>query len=188
VIRLASEHGFASYLAVGSVFRGAALAEKACREDIASMREGLAAWSATGAVALCPWLLGLLAEACKQIGLVEEGLEALTDAFTIIANTAERYYEAELYRLKGELLLLRHGDSDTTQAYTCFQQAVEVAQNQGARGWELRATTSLARLLDNQGHREEARAMLAKIYNWFTEGFDTEDVKEAKALLDKLRV
>jgi predicted ATPase len=186
LIRLASEHGFASYLAVGSVFRGAALAEKARRNDIASMREGLTAWSATGAVALCPWLLGLLAEACKQIGLVEEGLEALTDAFTIIANTAERYYEAELYRLKGELLLLRHGDSDTTQAYTCFQQAVEVAQNQGARGWELRATTSLARLLDNQGHREEARAMLAEIYNWFTEGFDTPDLKDAKALLDEL--
>jgi predicted ATPase len=187
LIRLAGEHGLAGYLAVGKVFRGAAGAEQAGGGEIASMRDGVAAWKASGAVLLCPWLLGLLALACKKTDLVEEGLEALTEAFTIIAQAGERFCEAELYRLKGELLLLRDGVSETSRPYACFQRAVEVARKQGAKAWELRATISLARLLANQGHRDEACAKLAEIYNWFTEGFDTVDLKEAKALLDELR-
>ena len=118
--------------------------------------------------------------------MVDEGLEALNEAFTIIAKSAEGFHKADLYRLKGELLLLRHGDSETTQAYTCFQRAIEIAQNQRAKSWELRSTMSLARLLTKQNRRDEARAMLAEIYNWFTEGFDTADLKDAKALLDQL--
>jgi predicted ATPase len=128
-----------------------------------------------------------VAQACKETGSVEEGLEALNEAFTIIAKTAERFYEAELYRLKGELVLLRDGDSEVSQAPACFQRAIEIARSQRAKSWELRATTSLARMLANQGRRDEAGAMLAEIYNWFTQGFDTEDLKEAKALLDELR-
>jgi predicted ATPase len=184
--RLANEHEFSGFLAIGNVFRGAALAEKARREEIASMHEGLAAWRATGALVFCPFLFMLVAQTCQQIGLVEEGLQALTDAFTITARTADRYCEAELYRLKGELLLLRHADSDMTEAHACFQRAIEIAQSQLAKGWELRATTSLARLLDNLGQREHARAMLTEIYNWFTEGFDSADLKEAKVLLAEL--
>jgi class 3 adenylate cyclase/predicted ATPase len=183
---LASKHGFAAYSALATILCSA-MAEQVDRGEIASMREGLAAFRATGAVAVCPYLLGLVAQACKETGSVEEGLEALNEAFTIIAKTSERFYEAELYRLKGELVLLRHGDSDGAQAHTCFQRAIEIAQRQRAKGWELRATTSLAPLLANQGRRDEACAMLAEIYNWFTEGFDTEDLKEAKALLDELR-
>jgi predicted ATPase len=186
VIRLASEHGFALYLAVGKVFRGAAAAEEAGRGEVASMREGLAALRATGAVLLCPYLLWLIAQASKETGLVEEGLEALNEAVTIIATTAERYYEAELYRLKGELLLLRDRGSDRAEARTCFRRAIEIAQSQRAKSWELRSTMSLARLLASQDRRDEARTMLAEIYNWFTEGFDTADLKEAKALLDEL--
>jgi predicted ATPase len=186
LIRLASEHGFALYFALGAILRGAAVAEQAGRGEIASMREGLAAFRATGAVVVRPFLLGLLAQVCKTTGLVDEGLEALNEAFTIIAKSAEGFYEAELYRLKGELLLLRDGDTAMTQAHTCFRRAIEIARNQRAKGWELRATMNLARLLATQGRHDEARAMLAEIYNWFTEGFDTADLKEAKALLDEL--
>jgi class 3 adenylate cyclase/predicted ATPase len=186
LLRLADEHGLAGYFAFGTVLHGAAVAGQAGREATTSMREGLTAWKATGAVLCCPILLGFLAQACKETSLVEEGLEALNEAFTIIAKTAERYYEAELYRLQGELLLLRDGDSDTAQPRTCFERAIQIAQSQRAKSWELRATASLARLLDSHGRREEARTMLAKIYNWFTEGFDTADLKEAKALLQEL--
>jgi predicted ATPase len=94
-------------------------------------------------------------------------------------------FDAELRRLKGELLLLREGHT-SVEAAQWFRDAIEVARRHSAKSWELRATTSLARLLEKWGHREQARTMLAEIYNWFTEGFDTPDLKEAKALLDEL--
>jgi predicted ATPase len=97
----------------------------------------------------------------------------------------ERKYEADMHRFKGELLL-KQMDSNAAEAQSCFQRAIEIARNQSAKSYELRATMSLARLLAKQNHREEARAMLAEIYNWFTEGFDTADLKHAKALLDQL--
>jgi predicted ATPase len=97
----------------------------------------------------------------------------------------ERYYEAEIFRLKGELLLRQHASNDA-EAWSCFENAIEIARKQSAKSFELRATMSLTRLLAKQGRRDEARAVLAEIYNWFTEGFDTADLKDAKALLDEL--
>jgi predicted ATPase len=121
-----------------------------------------------------------------------EGLEAVNEGLEIARRTGIGFGEAELHRLKGELLLLgdssaASGDSGAaSEAARCFHDAIEVARRQSAKSWELRATTSLARLLDKQDRRDEARTMLAEIYGWFTEGFDTDDLKEAKALLDQL--
>ena len=120
-----------------------------------------------------------------ETGRLDEGLSALTEARAAADEHENRYYEAEMHRLKGELLL-KQDDSAVAEAQRSFQRAIEIARIQGAKSLELRATMSLARLLDKQGHRDEARAMLAEIYNWFTEGFDTADLKDAKALLDQL--
>ena len=109
----------------------------------------------------------------------------LDDSFPIIERTGQRWYEAEVHRLKGELLLAQDA-SNAEQAEQSFRTAIEISRKQHAKSWELRATSSLARLLDGEGKRNEARAMLADIYNWFTEGFDTADLKDAKALLDEL--
>jgi predicted ATPase len=115
----------------------------------------------------------------------ERGLDALTEALTIADENEDRYYEPETYRLKGELLL-KQNDSNVEEAENCFRRAIEIARNQSAKSWELRATTSLARLLVQHGRRDEARTRLAEIYNWFTEGFDTADLEDANALLDEL--
>jgi predicted ATPase len=109
----------------------------------------------------------------------------LAEALAQVETTQERWYEAELHRLKGELLLVQH-QSNAAQAETWFQRSIELARHQSAKSWELRATTSLARLLATRGRHDEARTMLSNIYGWFTEGFDTADLKEAKALLDEL--
>jgi predicted ATPase len=116
---------------------------------------------------------------------LDEALSALTEALAAGDEQEDRGHEADIHRLKGELLL-RQNDSNAAEAQTCFEQAIEVARKQSAKSWELRAKTSLARLLDQQGRRGEARTMLTDIYNWFTEGFDTADLKDAKALLDQL--
>jgi predicted ATPase len=110
---------------------------------------------------------------------------ALTEALTAALEHEDRHHEAETYRLKGELLL-KHDYSNAAEAQNCFKRAIEIARNQSAKSWELRATSSLARLLMKLNRRDEARSMLADIYNWFTEGFDTADLKDAKALLDDL--
>jgi predicted ATPase len=126
-----------------------------------------------------------LAEAYRKIGQTEAGLSALNVAANLLNKTGTRYYEAELYRLQGELLLMQNA-TNIAQAENCFRRAIEVARKQSAKSWELRATTSLVRLLAKLGKRGEARAMLAEVYGWFTEGFDTADLKDAKALLDEL--
>ncbi|MGH7781057.1 MAG: adenylate/guanylate cyclase domain-containing protein [Candidatus Binataceae bacterium] len=126
----------------------------------------------------------MLAEAYAAVGQIDEALRVLDDALPF-AHTEELYYEAELNRLRGELLLMR-GNPERGVAEKCFREAIEVAQRQSAKSWELRATTSLARLLRDTNRRDEARAILAEIYGWFTEGFDTADLKDAKALLDDL--
>ena len=118
-------------------------------------------------------------------GRLDDGLSALTEALAVADEHEDRYYEAETYRLKGELLL-KQDDSNAAEAQRCFERAIEIARKQSAKSWELRATMSLARLLAKQGRRDEARTMLADIYDWFTEGFDTADLKDAKALLDEL--
>jgi predicted ATPase len=148
------------------------------------MREALAAYRAT---ARRPWLLflGLLAEACGQAGQVEEGLRALREALEAIQTTEERICEVEVYRLKGELLL-QQSAAQQGAAEASFHQALTVARRQQAKSLELRAAMSLSRLWQQQGKRAEAYELLAPIYGWFTEGFDTADLQEAKALLEAL--
>ena len=130
------------------------------------------------------WLIAL-AEGYSTLGDIEAGLATLTDALALIQKTSEHEREAELFRVKGELL--QNGDRpNLTEAEASFNHAIRIARRQEAKSYELRATISLARLLASQGRREEARAMLAGIYNWFTEGFDTPDLIDAKVLLDRL--
>ncbi len=120
-----------------------------------------------------------------KVGQAEEGLRVLTEALDLVDKTSERWWEAELYRLKGELLL-QQSQTQHGEAEDCFQQAITIAQRQAAKSWELRAATSLARLWQGQGKTKEAHDLLAPVYNWFTEGFDTADLKDAKALLEEL--
>ncbi|MGZ6253978.1 MAG: ATP-binding protein, partial [Candidatus Binataceae bacterium] len=183
---LSVEHGFPHWMAQATVTRGWAMAKQGHnQEGIAQIREGLAAFRAIGDGVLLPHAFCLLAEACEEAGRLDDGLGALTEALAAANEHEIRHYEAEMHRLKGELLL-RQDHSKAAEAEGCFQRAVEIARNQNAKSLELRATMSLARLLAKQGRRDEARAMLAEIYGWFTEGFDTADLKEAKTLLDEL--
>jgi predicted ATPase len=154
-------------------------------EGIAQLHQGLIAWRALGVKTAMPWALALLAEAYEACGQVAEGLSQLTEALAVIHDTGERYYEAEVYRIRGELLL-RQAIADVPQAEACFQQALAVARRQQAKSWELRAATSLALLWQQQGKQTAAHALLAPIYGWFTEGFDTADLQDAKALLEDL--
>ena len=186
LIALSHEHGFTLHEARATTCRGWALAKQGRNDEgIAQIRQGLAASQATGAEVSQPHQFTLLAEACGEAGQPEEGLTALTDALDLASRTGCVYYEPESYRLKGELLIMRDGSS-AAQAESCFQRAVQGARKQGAKFFELRATTSLARLLAHQGRGDEARLMLAEIYAWFTAGFDTADLKEAKEMLDEL--
>ena len=131
-------------------------------------------------------MLALLAEAYGQAGQPEAGLTCLAEAVTRVEATEERWWEAEVYRLQG-VLLLQRSPSDVYQAEACFQQALAAARRQEAKALELRAAMSLSRLWQQQGQRAEAHAYLAPIYGWFTEGFDTADLQEAQALLEALR-
>ena len=155
------------------------------------MRQGLATWQAMGTGMQRSHLLALLAETYGSAGQIEEGLNVLAEALAFVQSSSERYYEAELHRLKGELLLMQGGDeaeaeADLHQAESWFQHAIDVARRQQAKSWELRATVNLARLWQEQGRIDEARRMLAEVFGWFTEGFDTPDLQEAKALLEEL--
>jgi predicted ATPase len=186
LMALAAERGLTYYLARATTLRGWAMAEQGRNEEgIALIQEGLAAIRAIGAELWRSYFLGLLAEACREAGRLDDGLNALTEALAAADEREERNYEAEMRRLKGELLLTQN-DSNAVEAQSCFERAIEIARKQSAKSLELRATMSLARLLAKQGRRDEARAMLAQIYGWFTEGFDTADLKDAKALLDEL--
>jgi predicted ATPase len=183
---LAVEQEFAQWLAVGMLKRGWILVAQGQREEgLAHMHQGIETYRATGAELGLPYWSSLLATAYGQVGQPAAGLQVLAEARTRAEKTAERWYEAELYRLQGELLLVQSVDHHTA-ADTCFQQALTVARRQQAKSWELRAATSLSRLWQQQDKRAEARALLAPIYGWFTEGFDTVDLREAKALLEAL--
>jgi predicted ATPase len=185
-ITLATAQDFPNWRAFGTVLRGWALAHQGqAQEGSAQISQGLRAWRATGAEIQRPHFLALLAEAYGMMGQPEAGLTALTEALTLVDTTGERYYAAEIYRLKGVLLFQQHADNQA-EAATCFQHAISIAQNQSAKSWELRVATSLARLWHQQGKRQEAHDLLAPVYNWFTEGFDTADLMDAKALLDEL--
>ncbi len=132
-----------------------------------------------------PYYLSLLAEGHARLGQVEAGLAVVQEGWEVMERTGEHVSHAEMSRLKGALLLQQHGTVHA-EAEACFQQAIAVAQQQSAKSWELRAATSLARLWQQQGKTNEARELLAPVYDWFTEGFDTADLKDAKALLDQL--
>ncbi|MBS1252654.1 MAG: hypothetical protein MAG451_01695 [Anaerolineales bacterium] len=198
-IALAAEDGFPFFLALGIMLRGWTLVEQArqsgrqrqAEEGLEQIRHGLASWRATGAELSLPAHLALLAEAYRAVGQVEEGLSALAEALARVERTGDRYWEAELYRLKGELLRIKaeakaEAGACFRDAEACFQHAIEVARRQQAKSLELRAAVSLCRLWQKQGRGEEGRQMLADIYGWFTEGFDTADLKEAEALLQQL--
>jgi predicted ATPase len=151
---------------------------------MAQMHRGLAAWQATGAEAVRPYFLALLAEAYAKVWQPEEGLSLLAEALAVAHDKGERRWDAELYRLQGELLLARSAEQHV-EVEACFQQALEIARRQEAKALELRAAMSLARLWQ-QGKGTEAHDILAPIYHWFTEGFATVDLQEAKALVEEL--
>jgi tetratricopeptide (TPR) repeat protein len=217
----AHEHGFAWWLGVGTSLQGWALVERAAQSGAREQREagrvqlqeGLAAVRAAGGELWVPLLLGAVAQGYAQGGQATDGLSVLTEALAMVEKNEERWNEAELYRLKGELTLqqsraslgrvqdksqasqnksevpntqyLTPNTQEEADAEACFFKAIEVARKQQAKSWELRASTSLARLWQSQGKTHEAHEMLSEIYNWFTEGFDTKDLQEAKALLTK---
>lgn len=183
---VATQQGFAFCLARATVLHGWALTMQGQGEaGIAEIRQGLAASLTTGDRLWQPYFLSLLAEAYGENGYPEEGLNALAEALAVMDTTEVRFYGTELYRLKGELLLRQSSNNDP-EAEACFHQSITFAQTQSAKCWELRATTSLARLWQRQGKRDEARQLLGDVYGWFTEGLDTADLMNAKALLDEL--
>jgi predicted ATPase/DNA-binding SARP family transcriptional activator len=164
--------------------RGGALAQLGeCQEGIRRIREGIAAKQALGTRCYRSVYLCTLAEAQARAGHAEEALTTLGEAFAFVEDTDECHWEAELYRVRGELLLAQ-GDGEEAKA--SFHKAIEVARRQHAKSWELRATVSLCRHWGEQGKREEAHQRLAEIYAWFTEGFDTADLIDARTLLEEL--
>jgi len=152
---------------------------------VVQIRQGIAAWRATGAALHVPYLCTLLVDVAAHLGSIEEGLQALAEAHTLVEQHEERWWEAEIHRLRG-ILLQRQTIPQPEEAEACFQRALEVARRQQTKSLELRAAMSLARLWQQQGRRAEAHELLASVYGWFTEGFDTLDLQEAKALLDAL--
>ena len=183
---LCKEQGFAYYLAWGIIMRGWALSVQGQEEEgIKQMRHGFTAIGATGAQLRQPYYLALMAEAYAQAGQHEVGLTLLSEALTGISERRECWREADLHRLKGELMLLQDS-ANASEAETCFQKALDVSRHQQAKSLELRAATSLARLWQQQGKPRQAHELLAPVYDWFTEGFDTADLIEAKHLLNEL--
>jgi DNA-binding winged helix-turn-helix (wHTH) protein/predicted ATPase len=204
-IAVSHEHGLVLYQAMATVTRAWALSKQGRQQEpIEQMRQGIAAHQATGTEVILPHFLALLGEALNKTGQVEEGLCILEEALAVVHRNGECYYLAELYRLKGELLLAQSAGRGGSRAAVgrkavveaeppafanaerCFSQSIEIAQRQAARSLELRVVMSLARLYQKQGKQQQARGLLAQIYDRFTEGFDTVDLREAKVLLDEL--
>ncbi|HSE36549.1 MAG TPA: hypothetical protein VLG74_04545, partial [Blastocatellia bacterium] len=180
------EHGLPYYAAVAILMRGWALAMRNQEEGIPLIREGLTSYLAIGTKQQHGYFLALLAEALNRNGREKEELEALEEAMEVAKQTNEPYYDAELYRLRGDALV-KAGLVPTSEVESCFRRAIEISRQQQAKSFELRGAVSLARLLRQQGKGEEARTILEEIYGWFTEGFDTPDLKHARVLLDELR-
>jgi predicted ATPase len=200
-ITLSTEQGLPFWLAFGVFIQGWSLAELGQEGGISQMRQGLTGWQTTGAQTWLPYYLTPLAEACINQGHLIEAESLLIEALSAVDKTGERTHEAELYRLKGELTLQQFNVQGSTfkvdiprsafrtphsEAEACFLKAIDIARRQHAKMLELRATVSLARLWQSRGKKDEARTMLAEIYGWFTEGFDTKDLQDAKALLAEL--
>ena len=186
LLTVAVEQGFTYWSAAGAIFRGWASVEGGkTAAGVAQMQAGLAAYRGTGAEAAVPHLLGLIADAHRRANDASQGQKLLAAALEHAVRTGEHVGEAELYRLQGELWLALPW-RDPAGAEAAFRRAIEMARDQEAKWWELRAATSLARLWADQGERQKAHDLLAPVHGWFTEGFDTPDLKEAKALLEAL--
>jgi predicted ATPase len=184
MIAIAIEQDFAFWRAYGMICCGWIKVKNGDgAEGISLLRTGLAAYRATGGETYMPHHIDLLARACEIAGQLDEPVTLLDEALQTVERTGERWFEAELYRHKG-LLLLRQRKSEAAEEL--YRKSLSIAREQEAKLWELRATVSLARLRHDQGRRAEARDLLAPVYGWFTEGFDTPDLKDAKALLDEL--
>jgi class 3 adenylate cyclase/predicted ATPase len=184
LVAVATEQGFPPWRAMGAIYRGWVEVNNGdMAQGTSLLRGSWAAWRATGAELWMPHYIALLARTCEIAGQLEEGLTRLEEALEIVERTGERWLAAELNRHKGELLL-RQGDAEAAEEF--YHNALSIAREQEAKLWELRAAVSLARLRRDQGRRSEARDLLAPVYSWFTEGFDTADLKEAKALLAEL--
>jgi len=187
LIVLSRREGFTMRELQGLAPRGWALAKQGrSDEGIAQIRESLAITEATGARLFRSSYLAMLAEAYGEAGQPEEGLTALGEALDLVSKTGYVVSEPGLHRLKGVLLLMQD-ESNAALAECCFLRAIEIARKQSSKFWELGATMGLARLLARLGRRDEARPMLAKIYSWFSEGFNTGDLRQAKQLLDELQ-
>ncbi|MCZ6875934.1 MAG: hypothetical protein O7G88_20790, partial [bacterium] len=186
---LGTEHSFPAWQAMGTLNRGVALTELGRhKEGLKQLQEGIAGWRATGATLGLPMYLGWLADVSARTRHTADAQAALTEALTLAHTAGERSYEAELYRLKGKLLQIADGGSQMAECTpeACFHQALSIARQQQAKSLELRAATSLSRLRQQQDKRQDAYDLLAPVYGWFTEGFDTADLREAKTLLDTL--
>jgi predicted ATPase len=185
-VTLSTEQGFTLWVTLGTSARGWALAMQGQSEEgMAQIRQGIAAYRATGGTVWVPYLCTMLAEVCDHLGCIEDGVQALAEAHTLVEQQENRYWEAEVCRLRG-VLLLRQTGTPQAEAETWLQRALDIARRQEAKSLELRAAMSLSRLWQQQGKQAEAHALLAPIYGWFTEGFDTKDLQEAKVLLEAL--
>jgi predicted ATPase len=184
MVRLTHEKGMLGFFALATCDAGAALAMLGqVQEGIAQLHKGLAVYRSSEVSVLLSEQFCTLAEILGQEGLVGEGMATLDKAFAHLDKTGERFREAELYRVRAELLRMQ-GDEGGAEAD--LHKAIEVARRQQTKSWELRTTTSLARLWRSQGKVDQARQRLAEVYDWFTEGFDTPDLREAKTLLEAL--
>jgi predicted ATPase len=184
LVVVATDQGFPFYRALGTIYRGWVKVRNGdVAEGLSLLQSGSSAHRATGTELWAPYHIALLARACKIAGQTEESLTLLDDALQIVERTGERLLETEVYRHKGQLLL-RQGHPEAAEEL--YYKAMSIAREQQAKLWELRAGVSLARLRRDQGRHSEARDLLAPVYGWFTEGFDTADLKGAKALLDQL--
>ena len=185
-VDFSTEQNVPVFEAYGTVMRGWSLVEDGHPEEgVAQMHRGVAEWKAAGAVIMLPFFFALLAQGYERCGNLEEGLKLLNDAFDQVKRSGEYMWEPELHRLRATLLL-SVSLKNAPEAETCFRKAMDVAQQQSAKSLELRAATSLGRLWHDQSKGEEARNLLAPIYNWFSEGFETAELKDAKALLEQL--
>jgi predicted ATPase len=184
ILALVHEHGFTQYAAESAIYQGWGMAtQDQPEEGMRVIIQGLDAFRETGVLKDLPHFLAMLVDVYGIVGQVEAGLTILAEALDLVEQTGERRYESELYCVKGAFLLQLSRDNHT-EAEACFQHAL--ARRQHAKSWELRAATSLARLWQSQDKCQDAYELLALVYGWFTEGFDTADLQEAKALLEDL--